>query len=101
VILYLIEKEFAHRTSDAWKHYRITVSRQAGVITFIFHCKHSNLKHPEYTRKRSKLKQGNSALGDAAKKCDQAMAVPIATALALCVFCSQWWGLCADFSQSI
>ncbi|KAJ7078196.1 hypothetical protein C8R44DRAFT_863145, partial [Mycena epipterygia] len=76
-----VEKEFARRTSGAWKHYRITVRRQAGVITFVFQCKHNNLKHLEYTRKRSKLKQGNSALGEAAKKCEQATAQPIAMAL--------------------
>ncbi|KAJ7509795.1 hypothetical protein B0H11DRAFT_2270148 [Mycena galericulata] len=68
----IIEKQFAKCTSDTWKHYRITVQRHAGVITFVFQCKQSNPKHPKYTRDRSKMKQGRSNLGEAAKKCEGA-----------------------------
>ncbi|KAJ7495277.1 ribonuclease H-like domain-containing protein [Mycena latifolia] len=79
----IIEKQFARCTSDAWKHYRITLKRHAGVIIFIFQCKHNNPKHPENTRERSKMKQGSSKLGDTAKKCEQGRAEPAAKAVAV------------------
>ncbi|KAJ6525722.1 hypothetical protein B0H19DRAFT_1243754 [Mycena capillaripes] len=74
----IIEKQFAKCTSGTWKHYSITVKRHGGVITFVFQCKQNNPKHPKYTRDRSKMKQGSSNLGEAAKKCEGAMEQPTA-----------------------
>ncbi|KAK7015736.1 dimer-Tnp-hAT domain-containing protein [Favolaschia claudopus] len=73
----IVENQFARCTSTAWSHYRITIKRQAGVITFVFRCKRGNSKHAETTRERSKMKQGCSSLGDAAKRCDKTTSSPV------------------------
>jgi hypothetical protein len=95
---YLTEKQFARCTSDTWKHYRITLKRHAGIITFVFQCKWGDSKHPESTRERSKMKQGNSNLGETAKKCDNARVQPTAQAVVMCVLCSQFCGFRTDYS---
>ncbi|KAJ7466384.1 hypothetical protein FB451DRAFT_412707 [Mycena latifolia] len=97
----IIKEQFARCTSDAWKHYRITLKRHAGVIIFIFQCKHNNPKHPENTRERSKMKQGSSKLGDTAKKCEQGRAEPAAKAVAVCVLYSPFPVLCTDYFHSV
>ncbi|KAK6966843.1 dimer-Tnp-hAT domain-containing protein, partial [Favolaschia claudopus] len=76
-VLRMRRLSFARCTSTAWSHYRITIKRQAGVITFVFRCKRGNSKHAETTRERSKMKQGCSNLGDAAKRCDKTTSSPV------------------------
>ncbi|KAJ7688847.1 hypothetical protein B0H17DRAFT_648430 [Mycena rosella] len=56
----IIKQQFARCTSDAWTHYRITLKRDTGVLTFVFHCKYNDPKHAEKTRERLKLKQGTA-----------------------------------------
>ncbi|KAF7364358.1 Dimer-Tnp-hAT domain-containing protein [Mycena sanguinolenta] len=42
----IVEKQFAKLPSNTWKHYNITVKREARVITFMFHCKYRDPNHP-------------------------------------------------------
>ncbi|KAJ6532464.1 hypothetical protein B0H19DRAFT_449692 [Mycena capillaripes] len=77
----IVEKQFARCTSDTWKHYHISLKRHAGIITFVFQCKWDDPKHPESTWECSKMKQGNSNLGETAKKCGKARAQPTAQAV--------------------